>query len=276
MTLLAQIPRRDGEHHQAAGDERREDHVRVAPHERRVDEQRPDVVQHGLAALAQLVADRVLHPRVGDQNEHRRQHRTDRHRPDARQMHPLGEPVPAEQPQPDKRRLEEEGSQALHRQRRSEHAAHEARVGGPVHPELELLHESGDDADRHVDQQQRPEEACHPLVVGVVRAVPGGLQDRHQERKADRHRHEQKVIDARRGELPSRQVVGHPDPDLMSRLGGRHHLERVIGFSASARGQAAGCEDRRSPACRRRSPDRSRSSRRTLAQRSRPGAPTRL
>ena len=32
----------------------------------------------------------------------------ERHRPDRRQVHALGQPVPAEQPQPEERRLEEE------------------------------------------------------------------------------------------------------------------------------------------------------------------------
>ena len=98
-------------------------------------------------------------------------------------------------------------SQALHRQRRAEHVADEPRVRRPVHPELELLDEPGDDADGHVDQQQRPEEARQPLLLGVAGAVPGGLEDRDQEREPDRHGHEQEVVDARRRELPARKIV---------------------------------------------------------------------
>ena len=186
---LAQVPRRDGEHHQAPGDERREDHVRVAPHEGRVHEQRPDVVQHRLAGLVELVADGVLHPRVRDQDEHAPTASTRSRRPRSSP----GAPASGSRFQPNShspRNVDsrKNASQALHRQRRAEHAADEARVGGPVHPELELLNQSGDHADRHVDQQQRPEEARHPLVLGVVRPIPGGLQDRHQERQPDRHR----------------------------------------------------------------------------------------
>jgi len=104
-------------------------------------------------------------------------------------VHALGKPVPAEQPQPEEGRLEEECRQALHRQRTSEDIAHEARVARPVHPELELLHDPGDDSDGNVDQQERPEEARHAAVLRVPVAMPRRLQDRDQERQPDCHRH---------------------------------------------------------------------------------------
>ncbi len=61
------------------------------------------------------------------------------HQPDARQMDALGQPVPAEDPQAQEGRLQEEGGQAFHGQRGAEDLAYEAGVGRPVHPELELL-----------------------------------------------------------------------------------------------------------------------------------------
>ena len=133
-----------------------------------------------------------------------------RDQPDARQVHALGQPPPAEQPQPEEGGLQEEGRQPLHRQRPAEHVADVARVGRPVHPELELLHEAGDDPDGDVDQQQRAEEARQAPVVVVAAPVPCRLQDRDEEGQPDRHGDEQEVIDARRRELPARKVVGHP------------------------------------------------------------------
>ena len=82
--------------------------------------------------------------------------------PERREVEARREPVPAEDPEAEERRLEEERRQALDRERRAEDVADELRVHRPVHPELELLHEPGRDADREVDQEQRPEEAGQP------------------------------------------------------------------------------------------------------------------
>ena len=158
--------------------------MHIAPQERRVREQRPDVVQFRLAVTVERVADRVLHPRVGGEDEQRREHRPERHQPYAGEVHALGKPAPAEQPQPEERRLQGERREALHRQRAAEHVADEARVGRPVHPELELLHQPGHDADRDVDQQQRPEEFRQALVLRLLVAIPRRLQERDEERQA--------------------------------------------------------------------------------------------
>ena len=107
------------------------------------------------------------------------------------------QPVPAEDPEPDERRLEQERGQPFDRQRRAEHVADELRVDRPVHPELELLHETGGDADREVDQHQRPEEARQAQPRLVARAVPERLHDRDERREPQRQRHEQEVVRAR-------------------------------------------------------------------------------
>src|SRR5271165_5467011 len=120
-----------------------------------------------------------------------------------------GKPVPAEQPEPEERGLEEERRQALHRQWAAEHVADETRVRRPVHPELELLDEPCYDAHGDVDQQQRAEEAGQAPVLGLPVAMPGGLQQRDEEGQPDRDRHEQEVIDARRCELPPRKIIRH-------------------------------------------------------------------
>ena len=83
-----------------------------------------------------------------------------------------GQHLPAEDPQPQERGLQEERRQALHGQRRAEHVADEPGVRRPVHPELELLNQTGDHTDRDVDQQQRAEEPGQPLVSRLPRAEP--------------------------------------------------------------------------------------------------------
>ena len=107
------------------------------------------------------------------------------HQPDAGQVGPLGQAVPAEDPEAEEGGLQEEGGQTLEGQRTAEHVARRARVGGPVHAELELLNEPGHHADGDVDQQQRPEEAGQAQVGLVAVAVPAGLQQGHQEGQAD-------------------------------------------------------------------------------------------
>ena len=96
--------------------------------------------------------------------------RAEHHDPDRRQMQARRQPVPAEDPEAEERRLEEERGEPLDRERRAEDVADELRVDRPVHPELELLHEAGRDADREVDQEQRPEEVRQPQPALVLRS----------------------------------------------------------------------------------------------------------
>ena len=149
-----------------------------------------------------VVADRVLHPGVGGQDEVGGQHRADRDDPDAGRVHAPGQPVPAEDPQAQERGLEEEGEQRLDGQRRAEDVAHEPRIGRPVHAELEFLHDAGDHAHGEVDQEQLPVELRQPQPPVVPGAQPRGLESGHQERQADRDRHEQEVVHGGDAELP--------------------------------------------------------------------------
>ncbi len=115
------------------------------------------------------------------------------------------QPPPAEDPQAEERRLEEEREQALDRQRRTEDVAHEPAVAAPVHAELELLDDPGHHAQGEVDQEQLPEEAGQAQVRRIARPVPRGLEAGHREREADGQRHEQEVVDGGDPELPARQ-----------------------------------------------------------------------
>ena len=90
------------------------------------------------------------------------------------------QPVPAEDPQPEERGLQEEREQPLDRQRGAEDVADEPRVVAPVHAELELLHDAGDHADREVDQEQLAEELRQPQPALVAGAVPRRSADRDE------------------------------------------------------------------------------------------------
>ncbi len=118
------------------------------------------------------------------------------------------EAIPAEDPEAQERRLEEERQQPLDGQRRTEDVADEPAVVAPVHAELELLHDAGDHADGEVDQEQLPVEAREPQVPLIPRSDPGRLEAGDEECQPDRQRDEQEVVDGRDAELPSRQVKG--------------------------------------------------------------------
>ena len=178
-----EVPAAHAEHHVVPKISPARIDVHVRAQREAVGEQRPDARQLRLA-VDDLVADGVLHPRVRDEDEVARQPRSDHRDPERRQMEARRQPVPTEDPQAEERRLEEEGGEPLDRERRAEDVADEPRVDRPVHAELELLHEPGRDADREVDQEQRPEEARQAEPLLVLRAQPERLHDRDERSRA--------------------------------------------------------------------------------------------
>ena len=180
-------------------------HVPVGPEPEPVGEQIPDARQLGLS-VDDIGSDRTLHPRVRDDDEERRQPGSEREEPDRRQVDALREPIPAEDPEPEEGRLEHERREALDRERRAEHVADVLRVDRPVHPELELLDEPRRDADREVDQHQRPEEAGQPQPRLVAGAVPARVHDRDKRREPERERDEEEVVERRHRELEPSEI----------------------------------------------------------------------
>ena len=224
-----EVPARDSENERGAHGQTREHRVPERPDGEVGREQRPDVRQHRLPVF-DLVADRLLHPRVGDQDEIRREPGAKRRDPDRRQVDARPEPVPAEDPEPEEGRLEHERSEPLDRERGAEDVADELRIFGPVHPELELLDEPGRDPDREVDQEQRPEEARQPEPGLVARAVPEGLHRRDERPEPERQRHEQEVVDRRGRELDPGEIDGRRSERAHARTtlesGSRSHIVR--------------------------------------------------
>ena len=143
-------------------------------------------------------------------------------------MDALRQLAPAEDPQAQEGRLEEECEQAFDRQRRAEDVAHESAVVAPVHAELELLNDARDHAHGEVDQEQFAVEARQPQVLLIGGSNPGRLEARHDERQRDRERHEEKVVDGRDCELPPRKVKGvhTPLPCDSSGSAGYQHRDR--------------------------------------------------
>jgi hypothetical protein len=187
IAAAKQVPAGDAEDHDGRGRDSDEQDVDVRPDGEAVREQLPDARQLGLP-VDDVGAHGPLHPRVGNDDEEGREPAPEREQPDRRQVHALREPVPAEDPEAEERRLEHERGQPLDRERCSEDVPDELRIDGPVHSELELLHEPGRDPDREVDEHQRPEEAREPEPRLVSAAVPERLHDRDERREAERQR----------------------------------------------------------------------------------------
>src|SRR5699024_12004903 len=82
-----------------------------------------------------------------------------------------GQAPPAEDPQSQECRLEEEREQRLQGQGRAEDVADEARVFAPGHPELELLDQTGGHAHDEVDEEELAEEFRAPQIDLIAGAV---------------------------------------------------------------------------------------------------------
>ena len=166
-----------------------------------------DVVRLRPARLGvELVPDRVLHPRVRREDEVGGEPGAGPDEVDGREVHLRREPVPAEEPQADEGRLEHERAETLDRKRRAEDVTDIRRESRPVHPELELHHQAGGDADREVDQEERPEKARQTEPLLVAGPVPERLHHRQQRCQPERQGDEDEMEERRQRELPTRQL----------------------------------------------------------------------
>ena len=202
-----QVPAGHAEDEEAAGHQSGEDGMPPGEEHEALEEDLEDVRGLRPAGLGvDFVADRVLHPRVGREDEVGREPRAGPDEVDGREVHLRGEPVPAEEPQADEGRLEHERAETLDRQRRAEDVADVGRESRPVHPELELHHQAGGDPDREVDQEERPEEARQAEPLLVAGPVPERLHHRQKRCQPERQRDEDEMEERRQRELPARQL----------------------------------------------------------------------
>ena len=111
-----------------------------------VEEDRPVVVQLDVAVLQHPVADRVLRPGVGGDDEVARSPRAEEDHQRREPVNPLAETSLSPEEQPHERGLQEEREGALHRQGLGDDVAGERGEGCPVGAELELQGDAGDDA----------------------------------------------------------------------------------------------------------------------------------
>ncbi len=207
VAALSKMPRGDAEHDEAAGEEAGQDHMHVGVDRELLEQDRGDVVRLGpIRRRVDLVADRMLHPRVGDDDEVRGQPGPRPDEVDRREVHLRCQAIATEHPEPDEARLEHESAEALDGQRPPEDVADVLRERRPVHPELELLHQARRHADREVDQEERAEEPHQPLPLGVLRPIRQRLHDREQRRESERQRHKDEVVQGRERELQARQI----------------------------------------------------------------------
>ena len=118
----------------------------------------------------------MLHEGVGCEDEVSRQQGADCDEPHAGRVKLGRQLVPPKDPQAQEGGLQEEREQGLDRQRCAEDVADEGRVVAPVHPELELLDDAGDQAEGEVDREELAEELGQPQHLGVAVTQPGGLE----------------------------------------------------------------------------------------------------
>ena len=140
--------------------------------------------EQDLAVRAEPVADRVLHPGVGGDDEEAGE-------PGAGEDQEGGEPVGLgpeallpEEEDAQEAGLEEEGEHAFHGEGLADHAAGGFGEARPVGAELELHGDAGDHAHGEIDGEDFGPEAGGAVVVLVAGAQRHGLEDQDQQRQS--------------------------------------------------------------------------------------------
>ena len=150
-------------------------------------------IHHLGAAVSQHIADRVLHPAVGQKYPESGKVRRNGHQPDGYGVRPFRHLVPAEDPDADKNGLEEKGHGRLNGQRRAEDITHVLGIFRPVHAELEFEGDAGHDAEGEVDEKQLPPELGHLQVELIAASQIAGFHVRHHHGKPEGQRHKNEV-----------------------------------------------------------------------------------
>ena len=101
--------------------------------------------------------------------------------------------------------FQEEGQQGFNSQEWAKDISNESTVLWPVHAELEFLHDARYYTDGKVDQEQFSPKLSHLVECLIFGLEIAGLHERDKPSQAKREWDEQKMIDSRKGELPSRK-----------------------------------------------------------------------
>ena len=217
---LVKVVPGDAEQESAGHGEGAEDGVRERHQRGVVGEDGPGVGHRG-AAVDDFGADRVLHPGVGDEDEVGGEDRGQRGAPNGGEVDSLGQAAPAEDPQTEECRFDEEGEQRLHRQRGTEDVTDEAAVFAPCHAELEFLDDARRNAHDEVDEEQLSPELGHAQVFVLARAMPRRLHHGDHQPQAYGQGDHQEVINGGDAKLPSGDFKGIHGQPLNTHLLGR-------------------------------------------------------
>ena len=147
------------------------------------------------------MADRVLHERVGDDDEVAREPRPHEQSHGHREVTAPAESPLAEEEQPEERGLEDEGEHALDGERLAHDLAGVPGEAGPVRPELELERDARHDAHGEIEREDprpEPRDLVVPLFADSQRE---DLEDDDEERQPHRELREQVVVGDREREL---------------------------------------------------------------------------
>ena len=148
----------------------------------------------------------VLHPGVGHQYPPRRDGGAQARQPGGSQVEAAAHLLPPEEHHGNKRRLHEEGHNALDGQRRSEDVAHKPAVIAPVGTKLKLQDNARGHADGEVDAEQLHPEAGGTFPEGIARPIIESLHEAHDHGQSQGQRHENPMVDGRQGKLRPRPV----------------------------------------------------------------------
>ena len=203
MEALERVVGADRRHHEGGRDDAGHHVVRVLREGPRVEQEGPEVAELQGAVGGDDVAHRVLHERVGADDEVAGQ-------PAPGEQGQGGEEVPArteaplaEDQEPEEARLQEEREQAFHREGVADDPAGIAGEVGPVGAELELHRDARDDADGEVDAEDADPESRGVVPPAVSGAEADRLHDDDEQRQAHRQLREQVVEHDRERELQS-------------------------------------------------------------------------
>ena len=167
--------------------------MRVFPERPGIEEEAPEARKLEPAVRTRRVTHRVLHERVGGDDEIAGEPGTEEQRQRGREVAARAQAFFAEEEEPKEGRLEKESEDALHRQRRPDDAAGELRETRPVGAELELERNARHYADGEVDPEDAPPETRR-FSGALISAQRGPLENHDQERQPHRELGEQIVV----------------------------------------------------------------------------------
>jgi len=196
---------------------------------RGIEHHRPEIREfHAHGHRIELGTHRVLHPGIGDEDQHGGKIGAQGHEGGDRQMASLGEPVPAEEEQAHHGGFQEKGGQAFNGQGGAENIPHVMGVIGPVGAELEFHGDARGDPQGEIDAVELAPEFGHVPVNGLAAYHIGNFHNHQQPGQPQGQGHEKKVIERCCRELSPRQInhvwINHEEPPLQSLVLKAKHL----------------------------------------------------